>query len=122
MQHEEPQPMAPKPSTKAAETKLEMRIAFREAQAALLEIEERTERWERSGATLAKLDELLAEPLARIELVRRSAANILARHRWQPHTASAGAIGASRPLNGGRRRGSIPSPRRRRRTTRKVSA
>jgi hypothetical protein len=121
--------MAPKPSTKAAETRLEARIAFRESQAALLEIEARTEAWARSGAPLSKLDEDLAEPLARLELVRRSAVNILARHRWQPHTASAGAIGSSRPLSGGRRRPAVPSPRRRRspstprrKSTRKASA
>jgi hypothetical protein len=114
--------MAPKPSTKAADTRIEMRIAFREMQTALVEIEERTDAWERSGDPISRLDMLLAEPLARVELARRAMANILDRHRWEPHTASAGALGAGRPLSGGIRRRVTPSSRRRRRASRAVIA
>lgn len=59
-----------------------------------------------------RLLDALSEPLARLDLIRRLAAGILARHRWEPFTASAGALGPSRPLAGGHKRRAVPSPHR----------
>jgi hypothetical protein len=109
--------------SKAEDTRFEIALAFRELATAHTETLNAIDRWEASGAPARALDEMLAaESLPRVELARRSLAAVLERHRWQPHKASAGAIGSSRPLNGGRRRRAVPSPRRRRRQPRRGAA
>jgi hypothetical protein len=101
-------------AVKVFETRSDLDLALKEMERAVVEVR----RLDAAGLPAHRLADAMSEPLARLELVRRTIAGILARHHWKPYTASAGAEGPSRPIGGGRKRRAVPSPHRRRRVRR----
>jgi hypothetical protein len=91
-----------------ADTRFDLDIALAELARAHHEVR-RLEAGDISGH---RLEDALSEPMARLDLARRLLVQVLARHRWEPYKASAGAEGPSRPIDGGRKRRSVPSPHR----------
>jgi hypothetical protein len=101
-------------AVKVFETRSDLDLALKEMERAVVEVR----RLDAAGLPAHRLADAMSEPLARLELVRRTIAGILPRHHWKPFTASAGAEGPSRPIGGGRKRRAVPSPHRRRRARR----